>query len=72
MAYWNGDEFRWRLKAPSSVPSMTVSDLSDEAKEERKTRVKAGARVVPFGFARALQSEPSAPSAHIFWDEVDA
>lgn len=56
--YWNGDERRWYLRAPTSTPSITVSEPSDEQKKATEEKVKQGARVVPFGFARVIAPAP--------------
>ncbi len=58
MSWWNGDEWRWRMRAPSSVPTITVTDLHADAQRDRDEKVKAGAQVVPFGFGRVLAPEP--------------
>lgn len=54
MTLWTGDEWRWSLTAGTSRPTIDVI----EPAEKRKPR--AGARRVPFGFARALDPAPVA------------
>jgi hypothetical protein len=54
--------WRWKLKAPTSVQSISVLEpASAKATEAERKRVEdakaAGKRVVPFGFARALEVE---------------
>lgn len=57
-----GSMWRWKLKAPTSVQSISVLEpASAKATEAERKRVEdakaAGKRVVPFGFARALEVE---------------
>lgn len=58
MTWWNGDEWRWRLSAPSHRPTITVLEQSNEALDRREQKIKDGARVVPFGFSRVLSEDP--------------
>ena len=71
-AYWNGDEHRWRLRAPSSVPTITVSDLGEEEREAREEKIKKGARVVPFGFSRVLPQPEREPVEPLLWEGDDS
>jgi hypothetical protein len=50
MGYWNGDEWRWRLK---SYGPATISVIERSKEDEAKARERKGRRV-PFGFARAI------------------
>lgn len=40
--YYNGDEWRWRLKPPTAIPSIAVLDASDETTEAREQKVRGG------------------------------
>jgi hypothetical protein len=55
-AHWSGDEWRWRLQAPTTHPTITVIELDEENKKERE-KARDGAKVVPFGFSRVLCEE---------------
>lgn len=70
MTWWhNGDEWRWnpRHHATPTFATIVVTDLSVEQKAERSKRISEGARVVPFGFARAL-----APADPLLWEGDDS
>lgn len=51
---------RWKLRAPSSVPTMTVYERSPDAVAADQEKVKQDARVIPFGF-----SAPAEPAAKL-------
>lgn len=58
---WTGDEWRWGLQAPSSAPTIAVIEPakdpipSDSRAAQRAEAEVKKARLVPFGFARALK-----------------
>jgi hypothetical protein len=66
----NGDTWRWRMSAPSTVQTIVVSDLAEEAEAQREERVKRGARVVPFGFGRAM-TQPFVERDPLTWEGED-
>lgn len=66
-----GDSWRWNVAkhtrpAVYSGPTIVVADMTDERKKERERKIADGARVVPFGFARALGGDPAR------WDGDDS
>lgn len=63
MSRWSGDEWRWYPSCHqparfTAVPTIVVSDLTDEEKQAREQAVKDGARVIPFGFGPREDPEP--------------
>lgn len=65
MSRYSGDERRWWLSAPNSLPTIAVIEpvASDAPKRE------PGARVAPFGFSRALPSPPDREP--LLWEGAD-
>lgn len=63
-SYYTGDEWRWRLRASSSLPSIQVIEPTVE------TMPPPGARRVPFGFGRVLAGEP-VPAEPQLWEGSD-
>lgn len=66
------ENFRWnpgRHRAPM-YPTITVTSLTDEQVAERERKLREGARLVPFGFARALApaAAEASTSAPVLWD----
>lgn len=51
------NDWRWRpaLHRQEAARTITVYEPSDEQKAEREKKIEDGAKVVPFGFARALE-----------------
>ena len=64
------ENWRWQAQARSSVPSITVSDLSADARQDRAEKIRAGARVVPFGFARVI-APPAVERDPLLWEGED-
>lgn len=60
----HGDSWRWELSRHQrpityTGPTIAVAEASAEQAKARERKIKDGARVVPFGFARALGGDPA-------------
>lgn len=70
----HGDSWRYDVSRMPLPPrtSITVLDCSDEAKAERESRIRDGAEVVPFGFARAIPTPVRPTVEPQLWDGDDS
>lgn len=73
MMRWNGEGWRWREHLHRRPTSRTISviertaDQEQDARDRDEGKLKAGARRVPFGFARAL-GPPAVECEPMLWE----
>ena len=71
MSRWQYDEgWRWdpRYHWPVRSVSITVTEPTLEDLEEHDRKIKAGAEVVAFGFARCLPAPAPVEREPLLWD----
>jgi hypothetical protein len=74
MAWHHAEDWRWdpRYHSTPTTATIAVSGLSAEQTAEREKKLKQGAHLVPFGFARVLQPAPESPQPDIPQPDIES